>query len=55
MVEYQHDLLIIYTSKNGRTGAMAEPIVQGMHDGGASTLVVPLKRCSGRTCWPPRE
>ena len=39
MVEYQHDLLIIYTSKNGRTGAMVEPIVQGMHDGGASTLV----------------
>ena len=39
MAESQHDLLIIYTSKNGRTGAMVEPIRRGMHDGGASTLV----------------
>jgi menaquinone-dependent protoporphyrinogen IX oxidase len=34
-----HDLLIIYTSKNGRTGGMVEPIRQGMEDAGASTLV----------------
>ena len=34
MAETQHDLLIIYTSKNGRTGAMVEPIRQGMHDEG---------------------
>lgn len=34
-----HDLLIIYTSKNGRTGAMVEPIEQGMQEAGATTLV----------------
>jgi menaquinone-dependent protoporphyrinogen IX oxidase len=39
MVNNQHDLLIIYTSKNGRTSAMVEPIRQGMHEGGAITLV----------------
>ena len=39
MANNQPDLLIIYTSKNGRTGAMVEPIRQGMLDGGASTLV----------------
>ena len=39
MAETQHDLLIIYTSKNGRTGAMVEPIRLGMQEGGASTLV----------------
>ncbi len=39
MAEAQHDLLIVYTSKNGRTGAMVDPIRQGMEDAGASTLV----------------
>ena len=34
-----HDLLIIYTSKNGRTGAMVEPIEQGMQKAGSTTLV----------------
>jgi NAD(P)H dehydrogenase (quinone) len=39
MPDKDHDILIVYTSKNGRTGAMVDPIRQGMHDGGASTLV----------------
>ena len=39
MEHTQHDLLIIYTSRNGRTGAMVEPIRQGMLEGGASVEV----------------
>ena len=39
MVNNDHDLLIIYTSKNGRTGAMVEPIEKGIMDGGSSVLV----------------
>ena len=39
MTDSQHDLLIIYTSKNGRTGSMVEPIRQGMVEGGASVAV----------------
>ncbi len=39
MADSQHDLLIIYTSKNGRTRAMVEPIRQGIVDGGSSVLV----------------
>lgn len=39
MADSQHDLLIIYTSKNGRTGSMVEPIRQGIIDGGASATV----------------
>ena len=39
MADNQHDLLIIYTSKNGRTGAMVEPIRQGIVEGGASVAV----------------
>ena len=39
MAANQHDLLIVYTSKNGRTGAMVEPISQGMEDAGASVAV----------------
>ena len=39
MPDTQHGLLIIYTSKNGRTGAMVEPIRQGMLEGGASVTV----------------
>ena len=39
MADDQFDLLIIYTSKNGRTGAMVEPIQQGMLEGGASVAV----------------
>ncbi len=27
MAANQHDLLIVYTSKNGRTGAMVDPIL----------------------------
>ena len=30
MAANQHDLLIVYTSKNGRPGAMVEPIRQGI-------------------------
>ena len=37
--ELQHSLLIIYTSKNGRTGDMVEPIRQGMVEGGAGATV----------------
>ena len=39
MEDNQHDLLIIYTSKNGRTGGMVEPIRQGILEGGASVEV----------------
>ena len=39
MADSQHDLLIIYTTKNGRTGSMVEPIRQGILDGGASAAV----------------
>ena len=39
MTGNNHDLLIVYTSKNGRTGAMVEPIRQGIADGGSSVLV----------------
>ena len=39
MTNNPHDLLIIYTSKNGRTGAMVEPIRQGIVEGGASAAV----------------
>ena len=39
MADNQHELLIIYTSKNGRTGSMVEPIRQGILDGGASAAV----------------
>ena len=39
MAENQHDLLIIYTSKNGRTGSMVEPVRQGILEGGASVAV----------------
>jgi len=39
MAANQHDLLIVYTSNNGRTGAMVEPIRQGMEDAGASVSV----------------
>ena len=39
MADNQQDLLIIYTSKNGRTGSMVEPIRQGILEGGASATV----------------
>ena len=39
MTENKPDLLIIYTSKNGRTGGMVEPIRQGMIDGGSTVTV----------------
>ena len=39
MTENKPDFLIIYTSKNGRTGGMVEPIRQGMIEGGASVAV----------------
>ncbi len=39
MEHTQHDLLIIYTSKNGRTGSMVEPIRQGILEVGASVAV----------------
>ena len=39
MANNQPDLLIIYTSMNGRTGAMVEPIRQGIINGGSSALI----------------
>ena len=39
MADSQHDLLIIYTSKNGRTGDMVEPIRQGIVEGGACATI----------------
>ena len=39
MGNYEHNLLIIYTSKNGRTGVMVEPVRQGMIEGGVNVAV----------------
>ena len=39
MGNYEHNLLIIYTSKNGRTGGMVEPVRQGMIEGGVNVAV----------------
>ena len=39
MAENEPNLLIIYTSKNGRTGAMVEPIRQGILEAGAGVRV----------------
>ena len=39
MAGSQQHLLIIYTSKNGRTGGMVEPIRQGILEGGATAAV----------------
>ena len=39
MVETSSDLLIVYTSKNGRTGGMVEPVRQGMIKGGVNVAV----------------
>ena len=39
MAEAQPGLLIIYTSKNGRTGGMVAPISRGIFDGGAIATV----------------
>jgi len=55
MATNQHDLLIVYTSKNGRTGAMVEPIRQGMEYAGVSVLVRTVQRSSGRRCCQPKE
>lgn len=38
MEETTPDLLIIYTTKNGRTGGMVEPIQQGIIDGGGTVI-----------------
>ena len=35
----ENDLLIVYTSTNGRTGAMVEPISHGIKVVGASVLI----------------
>lgn len=43
MAENEHNLLIIYTSKNGRTGSMVEPIRQGILEGGAGVAVRPVE------------
>ena len=39
MASNQHSLFIIYTSKNGRTGDMVQPVRQGAIEGGASAAV----------------
>ena len=39
MVDNRHELLIIYTTKNGRTGAMVEPVRQGIIEGGVRATV----------------
>ncbi|SVD90223.1 uncharacterized protein METZ01_LOCUS443077, partial [marine metagenome] len=35
----ENDLLIIYTSKNGRTERMVEPIHQGIRDSGLEAVI----------------
>ena len=56
MAANQHDLLIVYTSKNGRTGAMVKPIRQGMEDAPMpASRCRRLKRSNGRKCCQPRE
>lgn len=39
MADNQLELLIIYTTKNGRTGAMVEPVRQGIIGAGANATV----------------
>ena len=39
MTDNEPNLLIIYTSKNGRTGSIVEPIRQGILEGGAGVAV----------------
>ena len=39
MGNYEHNLLIIYTSKNGRTGGMVEPVRQGIIEGRVNVVV----------------
>ena len=39
MTVNEPNILIIYTSKNGRTGSMVEPIRQGILEGGAGVAV----------------
>ena len=39
MEDNQHELLIIYTTKNGRTGAMVEPLRQGIIESGVNATV----------------
>lgn len=39
MPDNQHDPLIIYTSKNGRTGTTVDPIPKGIVVGGSNALV----------------
>ena len=39
MTDNGPNLLIIYTSKNGRTGSMVEPVRQGILEGGAGVVV----------------
>ena len=48
MAESQHNLLIIYTSKNWRTGDMVEPIRQGILEGGAIADVRAIEDSGGR-------
>ncbi len=39
MQDNRHELLIIYTTRNGRTGAMVEPVKQGIFEGGGNATV----------------
>ena len=39
MTDKEPNLLIIYTSKNGRTGSMVDPIRQGILEGGAGVAI----------------
>lgn len=39
MAEPSNELLIIYTTKNGRTGAMVEPVRQGIIEAGSTAAV----------------
>ena len=39
MERNRHEILIIYTTRNGRTGAMVEPVKQGIIEGGGNPTV----------------
>ena len=59
MTDNEPNLLIIYTSKNGRTGSMVEPIRQGILEGGAGVAVGArtdqrLDDLAGPGRWCPR-
>ena len=45
-----NDFLILYTTKNGRTCKMVDPIIQGLIDGGVTVASFLLRKSNGIKC-----